>query len=115
MLDGEAQRIRDLVAKDYAAWSGYEPRGDQAHALRSLLWEIDHPSLAEQTPEMWSAWVDAVEPRYPEDGTFVHPEWVEEVRSQGMKSAGLIQGSINAQPQAVAHQQVVEEGKSYVG
>ncbi|MEV5677443.1 hypothetical protein [Streptomyces sp. NPDC052179] len=97
MCDEEAKRIRDLVAKDYTAWSGYEPRGAQAYALRSLLWEIDHPSRAEQTPEIWSAWIDKVEPRWPADGLFLHPEWVEEIRRQGMESASLIQGSINAQ------------------
>ncbi|NEC21191.1 hypothetical protein [Streptomyces parvus] len=98
MSDAEAKRIRDLVARDYAAWSGYEPRGDQAYALRSLLWEIDHPSRAEQTPETWSAWIDQIEPRWPANGMFLHPDWVEEIRQQGMKSAAQIQEAINRLP-----------------
>ncbi len=89
-MSDEAKRIRALVAKEYETWSGFEPEGDRAHVLRCLLWEIDHPSDAEQTAEVWSAWVDEVEPRWPDDNTFLHPEWVEKVRREGEESAAAI-------------------------
>ncbi|WP_340376619.1 hypothetical protein U5640_16875 [Streptomyces sp. SS7] len=89
-MSEEAQRIRELVARNYSAWSGFEPRGDRAHALRTLLWEIDHPSAAEQTAEIWSNWLDGVEPRWPDDNTFVHPEWVEKLRRDGERTCAEI-------------------------
>jgi len=97
MRNRSEQSIRDLVAEQHSGASGFDPQGDVAHALRNLLWEIDHPSFAEQTPELWSAWIDQVEPRWPDDGTFVHPEWVERLRRQGMESAAQIQGQLPPQ------------------
>lgn len=81
---------RDLVAEEYATWSGYEPGGPRAHVLRSLLWKIDHPSDGDQTAEIWSAWLDEVEPRWSLGGAFVHPEWVAKLRANGARTVAEI-------------------------
>ena len=75
----EAHRIRTLILKEYRTWSTSEPRGDRAHTLRSLLWDIDHPADADQTDETWAAWLSEIEPRWA-SGAFVHPHWVAELQ-----------------------------------
>jgi hypothetical protein len=75
-----ADRTRELVAKDHRTWAGYKPGSQTDVVLRSLLWEIDHPAPEDQTPETYCAWLDKVEPRFPDSGEFLHPEHVAELK-----------------------------------
>lgn len=72
-------RTRQLVANAHQAWAGIEPGGRTSHVLRSLLWEIDHPAPEDQTPAMYGAWLDKVEPRDP-DGGLMHPTFVGDLK-----------------------------------
>jgi len=72
-------RTRNLVAKAHQTWASYEPGGRTSHILRSLLWEIDHPNPEDQTPAVYAAWLDRVEPRDP-DGELEHPTFVRDLK-----------------------------------
>ncbi|MFF1701260.1 hypothetical protein [Streptomyces sp. NPDC058252] len=80
MTDTEAQRIRELVAKAHSGWAGYAPGSQTDVSMRALLWEIDHPAPEDQTPEKYAAWLDKVEPRWPDDGKFCHPVHVADLK-----------------------------------
>jgi hypothetical protein len=80
MPNTEAARIRQIVAHAHEAWAGYAPGSQTDHMTRTLLWEIDHPAAEEQTPAIYAAWLDKVEPRWPDDGEFCHPEHVAEMK-----------------------------------
>lgn len=68
-------RTRQLVANAHRKWAGYQPDGLTSHVLRALLWDIDHPAPEDQTPATYAAWLDEVEPRYP-DGELLRPQFV---------------------------------------
>lgn len=72
-------RTRDLVAKEHQTWASYDPDSITSTVLRALLWEIDHPALADQTPAVYAAWLDKVEPRDP-NGELEHPAYVAELK-----------------------------------
>lgn len=73
-------RTRELVAKEHSAWAGFAPGSQTDVVLRSLLWEIDHPAPEDQTPAMYGAWLDKVEPRWPGNGEFCHPDHVADMK-----------------------------------
>lgn len=70
---------RDLVAKTHRTWAVHQPESLTSHVLRTLLWDIDHPAPEDQTPAVYRAWLDQVEPRYP-DGSLLRPEFVAELK-----------------------------------
>jgi hypothetical protein len=80
MTDAEAKRIRDLVERAHSSWAGFDPGSQTDVVLRALLWEIDHPAPEDQTPAKFSEWLDKVQPRWPQDGTFCHPDHVADLK-----------------------------------
>ncbi|MFH8346812.1 hypothetical protein [Streptomyces sp. NPDC018045] len=80
MTKTEAARIRGLVANAHEIWVAWSPTTLVATAMRSLLWDIDHPAPEDQTPEVYCQWLDTVEPRWPE-GDFIHPREVARLKA----------------------------------
>ena len=74
-------RTRQLVAKEHTTWASYNPDSLTSTVLRALLWEIDHPAPEDQTPAVYGAWLDKVEPRDP-GGELEHPAIVAELKKQ---------------------------------
>jgi hypothetical protein len=74
-------RARELVANAHQRWAGYDPAGLTSHVLRSLLWDIDHPAPEDQTPAVYGAWLDEVEPRE-SDGELLYPDFVFDLKNR---------------------------------
>lgn len=87
MTNPPEARTRQLVAKEHTTWAAFQPDGLTSTVLRALLWEIDHPEPEDQTPAVYGAWLDQVEPSEP-DGQFTHPEVVAELKRDCEKTHG---------------------------
>src|ERR1044071_3045811 len=81
MTNPTEDRPRHLGAKAHTTWATFDPDGLTSTVLRTLLWEIDHPTSGDQTPATYTAWLDKVEPRDP-DGQFPPPAFGAELKKQ---------------------------------